>query len=133
MLDKSAVLLQHNATVRQLGVPEPLPGVRPVWILKAKSIAHSVIGKDELSALAAKWVSGRIVYRPTIDLACAAFNVSRPRVTEVLMRMEAAPFSLPLGLLESGWNKSTAVERDAFCFAHEEEIWSVLERICDRR
>jgi uncharacterized protein (UPF0261 family) len=125
MLDTVAVL-HRSPALRQ---PDILEEVRPAQIIEAKSVAHSIVSKDTLSVLAAKWITGRVLYRPTIGLACTAFGVSRPRVTEVMTRMEAAPFSMPLGLLALGWLKASPAEEDAFVRANLTSIWDAIERV----
>jgi hypothetical protein len=126
MLDNT-VVLPRIITAHQPNIDAP--EIRPVRIVTAKSVAHSIVNKDGLSVLAAGWVTGRVLYRPTIDLACTAFAISRPRVTEMMMRTEKTPFSMPLGLLALGWSKASPAEKDAFVRANLTPTWDAIERV----
>jgi hypothetical protein len=125
MLDNTVVLPRSIAAHQ----PNTDMEIRPTRIVTARSVAHSIVNKDELSALAAGWITGRVLYRPTVNLACTAFAISRPRVTEAMIRMEKTPFSMPLGLLALGWSKVSSAERDAFVRANLAPIWDAIERV----
>jgi hypothetical protein len=108
------------------------PEVTPIKILSANSFVHGKFAPFELARMAADWCDGRLLLKPTVELASRVFN-NVSRATIVRERRKHAPGSLPLGLLIYGWNKSSEFERATFACEFEPAIWQALEHVVDHQ
>ena len=119
-----------STTEASLTTPRLLypPDAAPIKILNAKSFAHGTFVPFQLARLAADWCDGRLLLRPTVELASRIFgNVSRAAIRRE--RQTRAAGSLPLGLLTYGWRETSEIERELFVRTKLAEIWSIVDRV----
>ncbi len=108
------------------------PEVTPIKILSANSFVHGKFAPSELARMAADWCDGRLLLKPTVELASRVFNnVSRAAIRRE--RREHAPGSLPLGLLNWSWRKASDFEREIFASEFEADLWAALEHATDHQ
>ena len=107
------------------------PDVTPIKILHAKAFVHGKHEPYELARLAADWCDGRLLLKPTVELASRTFNnVGRAAIRRE--RQARAAGSLPLNLLTFGWLQSSEFEREIFAAEYESDLWKALERATDQ-
>lgn len=108
------------------------PTVEPIRIVCARSIAHADMSPTWRAELAAAWIKGHSLVRPTVKLAGEVFDVSYPLIANALTTGFPSGSSMPLGMLAWGWLKCSERERVAFVDEFEADIWHSLEHVTDQ-
>jgi hypothetical protein len=98
--------------------------IEPIEVISAVSLAHRhQIAPWERGRMAAAWLDGRALLKPTVALAADVFDVSYP-----LIAKEREPTSA-VGLLAYAWHAASSYERDLFVRANLIPVWTAVERV----
>jgi hypothetical protein len=99
--------------------------IEPIEVISAVSLAHRHrIAAWERGRMAAAWLDGRALLKPTVALAADVFDVSYP-----LIAKERESTSSAAGLLTYAWDAAIPYERDLFVRANLIPVWTVVERV----
>ena len=95
--------------------------------ISGQSLAKGHRSPRELAVLAARWLAGALVVKPTVSQASMLFGVCPALIRDELRWRGATLTAKPP--IETIWADMSAAERDGFESKHQSEMWAVFNRV----
>jgi len=101
--------------------------LRQVLKITGKSLTMGKWSKQERAYLAAHWMIGALIFKPSLALAALVFRVSVPMIKAAIRALEAT--TIAQHPIETVCTDMTNGERDAFVGEHLPDLWVRFERV----
>jgi hypothetical protein len=100
---------------------------RQILAITGKALTMGSWTKHQLAYLAAHWLTGALILKPSLALASRTFYVSVPMIKAAIRELEA--MTVAQHPIETMWANMSDAERDHFVDDHLGDLWVRFDRI----